>query len=112
MPETPELKKARTESAFREVNERIAENAQRFEAGTTEFICECDDPQCTERVEVTIEEYEAVRADGARFLIAPGHRDRTIEHIVERHDAFTVIEKVERAARTLAQRLNPRAKPA
>jgi len=36
--ETPE-RKARTESAFREVNERIADNAQRFEAGSTEFIC-------------------------------------------------------------------------
>ena len=112
MAEAPEVKKARTESAFREVNERIAENAQRFDAGATEFICECDDPQCTERLEATIEEYEAVRADATRFLIAPGHRDRTIEHVVERHDRFTVIEKVEAAARALARRMNPRAKPA
>lgn len=112
MPETPELKKARTESAFREVNERIAENAYRFDSGSTEFICECDDPRCTERVEATIEEYEAVRADGARFLIAPGHGDHTIERVVLRNDAFTVVEKVQQAARALARRMNPRAKPA
>ena len=112
MPETPELKKARTESAFREVNERIAENAQRFDAGTTEFICECDDPRCTERVEATLEEYEAVRADATRFLIAPGHTDRTVERVVLRSSGFTVIEKVQAAARALARRMNPRAKPA
>lgn len=112
MPETPELKKARTESAFREVNERIAENALRFDAGATDFICECDDPQCTERVEATMDEYEAVRADGARFLVAPGHGDGTIERVVQRNDEFTVVEKVQRAARAVARRMNPRAKPA
>jgi hypothetical protein len=108
MTDSPELKKARTESAFREVNERIAENARRFEAGSTAFICECDDPQCTERVEATLEEYEDVRANGARFLIAPGHRDETIELVVERHLRFSVVEKVSAAARSLVRRLNPR----
>ena len=108
MTDTPEVKKARTESAFREVNERIAENARRFDAGSTEFICECDDPQCTERVEATLEEYEDVRANGARFLLAPGHRDRTIELVIERHPRFTVVEKVNEAARALVRRLNPR----
>jgi hypothetical protein len=106
--EIPELRKARTESAFREVNERIAENARRFDAGSTEFICECDDPQCTERIEATLEEYEDVRANGARFLIAPGHRDSTIELVVDRHARFVIVEKVHEAARALVRRLNPR----
>jgi uncharacterized protein YhfF len=105
---TPEERKARTESAFREVNERIAENALRFEAGSTEFICECDDPQCTARVEVTIEEYEQIRADGARFLLAPGHGDKSIEEVVERHNTFMIVEKVNATARALVRRLNPR----
>jgi hypothetical protein len=104
---TPEGK-ARTESAFREVNERIAENARRFDAGSTEFICECADPQCTERVEATIEAYEAVREDGATFLLAPGHGDRSIEKLVEHGGSFMVVEKVQSAARALARRLNPR----
>jgi hypothetical protein len=105
---TPEERKARTESAFREVNERIAENAQRFEAGSTEFICECGDPQCTERVEATIDEYEEVRADGARFLLAPGHGDGSIERLVEHRGDFVVVEKVQAAARALVRRMNPR----
>jgi len=102
-------RKARTESAFREVNERIAENAQRFDSGSTEFICECDDSACSERIEITLEEYERVRADGARFLLAPGHGDGSIEKVVARRERFVVVEKVQTAARALARRLNPRA---
>jgi hypothetical protein len=106
--QTPEERKARTESAFREVNERIAENAQRFDAGSTSFICECGDPQCTDRVEATIEEYEEVRGDGARFLLAPGHGDGSIEELVESRGRFIIVEKVQAAARAIAERLNPR----
>jgi hypothetical protein len=106
--DTREERKARTESAFREVNERIAENAQRFEAGSTEFICECDDPQCTARVEMTIEEYEGVRAKGTTFLLAPGHGDKSIEQVVEHGANFMIVEKVHAAARAMVRRLNPR----
>jgi hypothetical protein len=106
--DTPEERKARTESAFREVNERIVENARRFDAGSTEFICECADPRCTERVQATLAEYEEVRADGARFLLAPGHGDGSVEEVVERRGQFMVVEKVHAAARAVARRLNPR----
>ena len=109
MTEPLEERKARTESAFREVNERIAENARRFDGGSTDFICECDDPSCTERVKATLREYEEVRANGARFLLAHGHGDRSIELVVERRKTFEVVEKVNRLARALARRFNPRA---
>jgi len=108
MDDSPEIRKARTESAFREVNERIAENAERFEAGSTEFICECDDPQCVHRLEATLEEYEEVRQDGATFLIAPGHGDGSIERVVDHRGRFMIVEKVHVAARALVRRLNPR----
>ncbi|MGH3000456.1 MAG: hypothetical protein ACRDNM_14255 [Gaiellaceae bacterium] len=90
------------------MNERIAENARRFDAGSTDFICECNDPQCTERIEATLEEYEDVRADGVRFILAPGHGDGSIERVVERRDEFDIVEKVQQAARAIVRRLNPR----
>ena len=90
------------------MNERIAENAKRFDAGSTEFICECADPQCTERIEATLEEYEEVRADGARFLLAPGHGDGSVEELVEHRGDFMIVEKVHEAARAIVRRLNPR----
>jgi hypothetical protein len=107
--EEPEVRKARTESAFREVNERIAENAQRFDAGSTHFICECGDPQCTHRVEATLTEYKEVREDGTTFLLAPGHGDGTIERLVDDRGGYQIVEKVHHAARALVRRLDPRA---
>lgn len=103
------IQRGRTEAAFREVNERIAENARRFDAGETEFICECADVHCTERVEATLDEYERVRADGATFLLAAGHRDPSLERVVLKRPRFDIVEKVHEGARTVVRRLNPRA---
>ena len=105
-------KRARTEALFRDVNERIAETAERFDSEQAEFMCECDDPGCTHRIEVSLEEYEHVREDGATFLLAPGHEDPEIERVVERHRRFSVVEKVQRAVAQTVRRLDPRAETA
>ena len=55
-----EVRIARTEALFRDVNERIAESAERFSARDAEFVCECADPACAERVPATLELYEDV----------------------------------------------------
>jgi len=107
-----EVKRARTEALFRDVNERIAESAQRFEAESTQFVCECADPNCTHRLEATLDEYEDVRADGATFLLAPGHAHKDIERVLEDRGRFHVVEKVQKTVRRTVQRLNPRAEPA
>jgi hypothetical protein len=102
------VRRARTEALFRDVNERIAESAQRFEAETTQFVCECADPNCTHRLEVTLEEYEDVRSDGATFMLEPGHEHADIERVVERRGRFHVVEKIQATVRATVQRLNPR----
>jgi len=107
-----EVKRARTEALFRDVNERIAESAQLFEADTTQFVCECADPNCTHRLEATLDEYEDVRADGATFMLTPGHADTDIERVLEDRGGFHVVEKVQKTVRATVQRLNPRAEPA
>jgi hypothetical protein len=105
------VRKATTEALFRDVNERIAESAQRFETDRTQFVCECGDPTCTDRVEATLDEYEDVRADGATFLLTPGHADREIERVVDDRGAFEIVEKVQRTVRATVERLNPRGEP-
>jgi hypothetical protein len=107
-----EVKRAQTEALFRDVNERIAESAQRFEADTTQFVCECADPNCTHRVEASLDEYEDVRADGATFMLTPGHADTDIERVLEDRGGFHVVEKVQKTVRATVQRLNPRGEPA
>ena len=107
-----DVRRATTESLFRDVNERIAENAQRFDAGTMEFVCECADATCADRLRATLDEYEEVRADGATFLLAPGHADADIERVVADRGRFQVVEKIQAAVRHAVLRLNPRATPA
>ena len=101
-------RRATTEALFRDVNERIAESAGRFDADRTEFVCECADPNCTHRVEVTLEEYEEVRSHGARFLLAPGHDHPDIERVVERRHRFDIVEKVHAGVRRTVEHLDPR----
>ena len=110
--EEAEARKARTESLFRDVNERIAESARRFESEEAEFVCECSDPSCIHRVPASLDAYEHVRSDGVRFLLAPGHADDRIEQVVERRRRYDVVEKVHRGVAELARRLDPRIKPA
>jgi hypothetical protein len=106
------VRRARTEALFRDVNERIAESAQRFEADSTQFVCECADPTCTDRVEATLHEYEDVRKDGTTFLLTPGHAHTDIERVVADRGRFHIVEKVQATVRATVRRLNPRAEPA
>ena len=100
---------AATESLFREVNERIAEAAERFDAKDAEFICECGDPSCTTRVEATLHEYEQVRDDGATFLLSLGHEDEQIETVVEEKPDHAVVRKIDPRVVPLVLELDPRA---
>jgi hypothetical protein len=102
------VKRARTEALFRDVNERIAESAQRFEADSTQFVCECADPNCTHRLEATLDEYEQVREDGSTFMLAPGHAQTDIEVVRKDRGRFHIVEKVQKTVRETVKRLNPR----
>jgi hypothetical protein len=92
MPQAP--RKAKNESVFREVNERIEDAAAEFGvSGPASFVCECGDAACTEMVSITLREYHDIRA-GRRFAILPGHEDPAIERVIARYDRFFVVEKI------------------
>jgi hypothetical protein len=97
---------ARNEAFFRQVNERINEMSE--PADGHEFLCECADPGCTERITLTAADYEWVRAKPTRFVLARGHVASEIEHVVERESDHVVVEKLGVAAR-VATKLDPRA---
>lgn len=108
MERTNDQRVAETEALFREVNERIAEAAGRFESEELEVVCECADAECAERLPTTVAEYELVRDDGARFLVAAGHEDESFEKVVRRRRGYRVVEKVRPRVATLVRRLDPR----
>ena len=102
-----ELKIAKTESLFRDVNERIAGSAERVGIDEAEIVCECSDPECGHRIEAPLEDYEETRADGARFLVAPGHEKPEHEEVVRTRPGYRIVEKL-RSIGAAARRLNPR----
>jgi hypothetical protein len=107
-----EVKIAKTESLFRDVNERIAEASERFDSEEAEFMCECADPGCAERLEVPLEEYEQVREDGTTFLLDPGHIEPDVEKVVEEREGYAVVRKIDTAVAKIARQLDPRTEPA
>jgi hypothetical protein len=102
---------ARTQSLFRDVNERVTEINAAFAEHVPlgDWVCECADNACIERIALTTEEYEAIRADPRRFLVAPSddHVFAQIEDIVARNDRFWIVEK-EGPAGDLAAQVDPR----
>jgi hypothetical protein len=109
-PVSREERLAQNEVFFRSVNERIRGIAERHgsDPHKYEFLCECSDSSCVERVTLSLDEYEAVRADATRFVLADGHSDATIERVVETAPDHVVVEKVGVAGK-VAQALDPRA---
>ena len=102
-----ELRIAKTESRFRNVNERIAKTAEEIGANEAEIVCECADPECGERIAAPLEDYEETRADGSHFLVSPGHEEHGHERVVKTRPGFRIIEKL-RGVGAVAQRLDPR----
>jgi hypothetical protein len=96
------------ESLFRNVNERIANAADRYDVESAEFFCECHDPACGARVVVPLHEYETVRAESTRFVHAPDHVDPVFERVVTRKSRYAVVEKFGRGLAAIVSRLDPR----
>jgi hypothetical protein len=100
---------AKNEDLFRDVNERIetvSEGAPRGDT-FTEYLCECDRPDCYDRVKATQEEYESVRAESTHFIVVPGHNDPKIERVALSNERFMIVEK-EGAAGEDAKESDPR----
>lgn len=102
---------AKTEALFRDVNERIAETSERFDADAAEFMCECADPACSERLELPLSEYEEVREEPTTFLLNPDHVKPDVEHVVQRRRGYAIVEKVDHVVARIVRQLDPRANP-
>jgi len=108
-PESFEQRVGLNEATFRAVNEGIAR--AEGEPGDPErvgFRCECARLGCTTILEIRSAEYEAVRAHGRRFIVAPGHVVPETERVVASHGSYEVVEKHGEAGR-LAAATDPRA---
>ena len=97
------------ESIFRQVNEQIESlNRDRGTGATMTVVCECADRECAERLEISLSEYEKVRADPHRYIVVPGHELPEFESVVESRDSYNVVQKVDGTAAALAEETDPR----
>ena len=99
------------EGLFRQVNERVKQLNVGFSAVLEygEFVCECGDEKCAERLRLTPEEYEHVRAEPADFIVKHGHVAPDVEEVVFENDRYQVVRKFEGGPAELASRRDPRA---
>ena len=97
-----DVRAARNEDLFRRLNERLLTLTQ-FETSDgsapdparERFVCECASATCSRVVELTPDEYRAVREKATSFLVYPDavHTTTELERVVERHARYWVVEK-------------------
>jgi hypothetical protein len=99
---TREERLAANENAFRRVNERVEDLASDDE-DRLDFVCECSDIACTERVRLSVAAYEDVRAAPNRFVVRSGHERPEVERVIDQGNGYVVVEKLGQAGQAAAE---------
>jgi hypothetical protein len=88
------------EAIFRDVNEKISEfpRGPLDKGKTIDFVCECGEGQCYERLRVSSEDYQEIRSNPLRFMVVPDHVAEDVERVVGRNSVFWVVEKIGESA--------------
>lgn len=100
----------KNEALFRQVNERLREIGESFSLVTerSDFVCECTHATCAEPIQMSLEDYERLRAQPEWFALRPGHEIVALERVVEQHDGYNIVEKHEGGPAELARDADPR----
>jgi hypothetical protein len=99
---------ARNEASSREINEGI-ENARPANPGDyVRMVCECGRPDCSRLIAITIQEYEAVRADPRTFAVYRTHVSPDVEEPVWTDERFVIVRKREGTPAAIAEEEDPR----
>jgi len=108
-----EKRAGNNQALFRAVNERVSDlnKAHGLWVTMSDWICECADETCTERIELTAQQYERVRRNPTHFVVAPSaeHVVFDEERVVEQSERYWVVSKIGEPA-SVAMRLDPRSK--
>jgi hypothetical protein len=104
---TRRTQNAEIQALYREVNERIASLSAQWSTSSLELLCECGTAVCSERIEMSREEYETLRAQPTHFVLRHGHQAAGVEGVIGSEEAFLVVANDGDAA-TVARRTDPR----
>jgi hypothetical protein len=98
-----EKRLALNEAMFREINERLEAQLPPDGNNYLSILCECADPDCTTRIEITPHEYQAARADPRQFILVPGHELVEVEEVMNHGQRYEIVRKHGRAGAIAAQ---------
>jgi hypothetical protein len=99
---------AANEAMCREVNEAIERSQWPGEEhAPVAFRCECARLGCDQLIELLVRDYERIREDARRFVLARGHEIAEAEVVVEEAPGYLVVEKVD-VAGSVAEETDPR----
>jgi hypothetical protein len=97
------------EATIRDVNEGIERGQWPGEEDTrVGFRCECARLGCNQLVELSVREYEEIRAHPRRFVVVLGHQSPDFETVIEARPGYVIVEKLDLAGE-VAERHDPRA---
>jgi hypothetical protein len=83
----------------RRINEVVEFERPRNGDSGERFMCECVREDCTDVLDLAIDEYVRVRSHARRFVVLEGHEEPAIESIVEVYPGYLVVEKRGEAGR-------------
>ena len=97
------------EATIRDVNEGIERGQWPGEEDTpVGFRCECAQLGCNQLIELSVREYEDIRAHPRRFVVVPGHEAPDVETVIEAGPRYIIVEKLDQAGE-VAEQHDPRA---
>jgi hypothetical protein len=96
---------AANEATIRDVNEGIERGQWPGEEDTPiGFRCECARLGCNRLVELSVREYEEIRAHPRRFVVVPGHELLDVEMVIEARSGYVIVEKRDQAGQVAEDR--------
>jgi hypothetical protein len=85
---------AKNEAVFRAANRELEQATEEAGGdGVLDVLCECGQEGCSGLIRLTVAEYDGVHSQDDRFVVVPGHENPTIETVVERREAYLVVDK-------------------
>jgi hypothetical protein len=81
---------------YRSVNLEVARVSEEIGGGVNnrlQILCECGEDGCDTTLDVSHAEYDEAHQQRDRFMVAPGHEDEQIEHVVKRTPEYLIVDK-------------------
>lgn len=89
---------ARRRGVYRELNDQLAKLDSTFNESTPAAVvrvtlrCECGNRACVRAIPMMLSDYERVREEPRRSVIAPDHEDPEVEVVVAEDRFYAVVE--------------------